>query len=153
MIITFTGNQIYIYIYQKLINLCSNLLQNFSLRFATIEPRRSCFKRAFSTYVPSTSLFPPDDSQESLSPMMASSPLNKLDSFFILTISQDHKIKLWESTLESPLSVVDDGFKDLALEDPFGSLLLIVNKKDNVAHFLSSSDRSTVINVWKIVEK
>lgn len=85
--------------------------------------------------------------------MMTSSSLSKLDSFFILTISQDHKIKLWESTLESPLSVVDDGFKDLALEDPFGSLLLIVNKKDNVAHFLSSSDRSTVINVWKIVEK
>ena len=130
-----------------------NFLNFFYLRFATIEPRPTFFKRAFSTYAASTSLIPPSDPLDSLSHMMTSSSLTKLDSFFILTMSQDHKIKLWESTLESPLSVVDDGFKDLAVEDPFGSLMLIVNKKDNIAHFLSSSDRSTVINVWKILEK
>lgn len=78
--------------------------------------------------------------------------LLKLKDLFILTLGQDHKIKLWNVSQESRISEVNDELKEFSVEDPFGNALLLINEKDNMVHFLSTSDKETYINIWKIAE-
>ena len=78
--------------------------------------------------------------------------LLKLKELYILTFGQDHKIKLWSVMQESRVSEVNDELKEFSMEDPFGNTLLLINEKDNMVHFLSTSDKETFINIWKISE-
>lgn len=78
--------------------------------------------------------------------------LLKLKDLFILTLGQDHKIKLWNVSQESRIAEVNDELKEFSVEDPFGNALLLINEKDNMVHFLSTSDKETYINIWKIAE-
>jgi len=78
--------------------------------------------------------------------------LLKLKELYILTFGQDHKIKLWSVMQESRVSEVNDELKEFSMEDPFGNTLLLINEKDNMVHFLSTSDKETFINIWKIAE-
>ena len=78
--------------------------------------------------------------------------LLKLKELYILTFGQDHKIKLWSVMQETRISEVNDELKEFSMEDPFGNALLLINEKDNMVHFLSTSDKETFINIWKIAE-
>lgn len=78
--------------------------------------------------------------------------LLKLKDIYILTLGQDHKIKLWSLNQESRIAEVNDELKEFSMEDPFGNALLLINEKDNNIHFFSTSDKETYINIWKITE-
>lgn len=78
--------------------------------------------------------------------------LLKLEQLYILTFGQDHKIKLWSVMQETRIFEANDELKEFSLEDPFGNALLLINEKDNMTHFLSTSDKETYINIWKIQE-
>jgi len=136
---------------------------HYIYKIAIIEMKdpktRSLKRRTTSAGVSKVDIQPTNNAQEEpMQQEIATSTqadlmdLLSLRELYILTFGQDHKIKLWSVMQESRISEVNDELKEFSMEDPFGNALLLINEKDNMVHFLSTSDKETFINIWKIAE-
>ncbi len=73
-----------------------------------------------------------------------------LEKVNILSFGEDHLIKLWNGTAEAPLSSVKDQLPGFSLSDPFGAVMIVLDEKENDLYILSSADKSTILNIWKV---